>query len=172
MMRIDDMVFNKYQVIFYEDKHMNRGIDVVKLLEEGKTVQIKPQGYSMYPMFLPGRDSAILTKANLCRLRRGDVVLFRRRDTQTLVLHRIWKITKEGIFLIGDNQTHLEGPLKVDQIIGVLVAFLRKNKKISVHNPIYQLLSRGWLILLPFRNTINRAAFKLLSKCRFLKAHI
>ena len=139
---------------------MIRRMDVVKLLEEGNTVQVKPLGYSMYPMFLPGRDSAILTKVNSGQLRRGDVVLYR-RDTQTLVLHRICRITKEGVFLIGDNQTNIEGPLKTEQIIGVLVAFIRKDKKILVCNPIYMLLSRGWLILLPFRRYLKRVAINL-----------
>ena len=136
---------------------MSNGIDVVRLLEEGKTVQIKPQGYSMYPMFLPGRDSAVLSKVNQNRLRRGDVVLYR-RDTQTLVIHRIWKITKNEVFLVGDNQISIEGPIKKSQIIGSLVFFLRKNKKISVHNPIYRLLSWVWLILLPYRDIIKRFA--------------
>lgn len=133
---------------------MSNEIDVVRLLEEGKTVQIKPKGYSMYPMFLPGRDSAVLSKVNQNRLKRGDVVLYR-RDNQSLVLHRIWKITKNDVFLVGDNQSSVEGPIKKSQIIGSLVFFLRRNKKISVHNPIYQLLSMGWLILRPFRDIIK-----------------
>lgn len=133
---------------------MSNEIDVVRLLEEGKIVQIKPKGYSMYPMFLPGRDSAVLSKVNQNRLKRGDVVLYR-RDNQALVLHRIWKITKNEVFLVGDNQISVEGPIKKSQIIGSLVFFLRRNKKISVHNPIYQLLSMGWLILRPYRDIIK-----------------
>ena len=31
-----------------------------ELLAEGRTIQIKPQGYSMYPLFIPGRDSAVI----------------------------------------------------------------------------------------------------------------
>lgn len=31
-----------------------------ELLAEGRTIQIKPQGYSMYPLFVPGRDSAVI----------------------------------------------------------------------------------------------------------------
>ncbi len=147
---------------------MSYRIDVVKLLEEGKTVQIKPQGGSMYPMFLPGRDFAVIKKANPDRLKRGDVVLYR-RGTEILVLHRIWKITKEGVFLVGDNQTCIEGPLNTVQIIGVLVSFLRKDLKVSVHNPIYLLLSRGWLILLPYRNHIKRAARKTVNVYKYLK---
>ena len=31
-------------------------IDIEQLLRDGYTIQIKPQGYSMYPMFVPDRD--------------------------------------------------------------------------------------------------------------------
>ncbi len=150
---------------------MSHGIDVVKLLEEGKTVQIKPQGSSMYPMFVPGRDCAIIKKVNPGQLRIGDVVLYR-RDSGILVLHRIWNITKEGVLLVGDNQTCIEGPLKINQMIGVLVSFLWKGRKVSIYNPIYLLLSRGWLILLPYRKHIKRAAGIAVRGYRFMKDQV
>ena len=31
-------------------------IDIEKLLQEGKIVQTKLRGYSMYPLFVPGRE--------------------------------------------------------------------------------------------------------------------
>lgn len=68
-----------------------------------------------------------------------------------LVLHRIAKITPEGFFLVGDNQSELEGPLREDQIRGKLVAFVRKGKETSVTNPFYRLLSSFWLRMLPLR---------------------
>ena len=85
-----------------------------ELLAEGRTIQIKPQGYSMYPLFVPGRDSAVIAPpekrgrdsaviappekngrqgANL-RYRRGDVVLYR-GEGQKLILHRICRLKKE-----------------------------------------------------------------------------
>lgn len=71
-----------------------------ELLAEGRTIQIKPQGYSMYPLFVPGRDSAVIAPpeksgrqgANL-RYRRGDVVLYR-GEGQKLILHRICRLKK------------------------------------------------------------------------------
>lgn len=142
---------------------MKAGIDAIKLMEDGQAIQIKPIGYSMYPMFLPGRDSAVLTKADHRRLKRGDVVLYR-RDTGILVLHRIWKVTREGVFLIGDNQATIEGPLSIEQVRGILVSFQRKGKMISVHNPIYLLLSGGWLFLRPLRNIIKKCCKCIVSE--------
>lgn len=34
-------------------------IDLEQLLQEGNIIRIRPQGYSMYPLFIPGRDEAL-----------------------------------------------------------------------------------------------------------------
>ena len=136
-------------------------IDILELLEAGRTVQIKPQGYSMYPMFIPDRDSAIIVKANHDKLNRGDVVLYK-REGGILVLHRIWMIKGDGVYLIGDNQETIEGPLSKKQIKGILIAFIYDGKTISVSHPIYWLLSRAWLILRPFRRIIKIIAARLI----------
>lgn len=146
----------------------NNTVDILELLEEGRIIQIEPQGYSMYPMFVPGRDSAIIMKADRDKLKRGDVVLYRREES-ILVLHRIWKIKGEGIYLVGDNQETIEGPLRKDQIKGILIAFVCKEKTISVKNPIYWLISRGWLIVRPYRNTIRKTAARFLKCFRYNK---
>lgn len=140
---------------------MRDGADVAGLLEAGKVVQIKPQGFSMYPMFIPGRDAAVLAKADRSGLKRGDVVLYR-RDTGILVLHRIWKVTRDGVYLIGDNQSCIEGPIRKEQVLGILVSFLHDGRMISVRNPLYWLAARGWLILRPVRDIIKRTAAALL----------
>lgn len=130
-------------------------VDILKLLQEGNVIQIKPQGYSMYPMIIPGRDSAIIQQVDVKSLKRGDVVLYR-RDKSILVLHRIWKIHKTGLYMVGDNQTKIEGPLQGDQVKGVLVGFVRNGKEVSTSNLIYVVISRLWLILRPFRHMITK----------------
>lgn len=124
--------------------------NIEQLLYENHPVQFHPTGYSMYPMFVPGRDEAIVIPISKKRLKRGDVVLYR-RDESILVLHRICRITKKGIYLVGDNQTILEGPLRPDQMKGVLSAFVRNGRTISVRNPLYFISARIWLTLRPVR---------------------
>ena len=34
--------------------------DLEALLQDGNIIRIRPQGYSMYPLFLPGRDEALI----------------------------------------------------------------------------------------------------------------
>lgn len=133
-----------------------------QLLAEGKVVQINPQGYSMYPLFVPGRDSAVIAPIDR-KLKRGDVVLFR-RDGDLLVLHRLARHKSDGYYMVGDNQKELEGPLREDQMKGILVRVIRKGKSFSVKNPVYVLLSRIWLFLRPVRLCITKplAAIKRL----------
>ena len=149
---------------------MNRKADVEKLLAEGKTIQIKPQGYSMYPMFIPERDQAVIAPVSVDKLKRGDVVLYR-RISGTLVLHRILKRRPEGFYMVGDNQDEVEGPLSETQIIGRLIRFIRKGKTYSVTNPVYRAAAGIWLFLRPVRMPIMRVcAFFKKMVCRKRKA--
>ena len=119
--------------------------DLEALLQDGNIIRIRPQGYSMYPLFIPGRDEALIESVSADTVRKNDVVLYR-RDQSILVLHRICKITAEGFFMVGDNQSEIEGPLRADQIKGRLIAFVRNGKEISVKNPLYRFLSALWLL--------------------------
>lgn len=130
-------------------------IDIEKLLREGHTIRVHPQGYSMYPMFVPGRDEAVIAPAAVSELRRSAVLLYR-RPGGILVLHRLVKRTPEGLYFTGDNQSAVEGPLAEEQVIGILEGFIRKGRYVSVKNPLYRLLSGLWLLLLPVRDPIKR----------------
>ncbi|MCI8719327.1 MAG: hypothetical protein HFH64_14540 [Lachnospiraceae bacterium] len=135
----------------------NDKTDIEELLEQGNTIQIHTQGYSMYPMFISGRDEAVIKQVVSADLKRGDVVLYRRKSG-ILVLHRIWKHKSDGFYMVGDNQTEIEGPLEDSQIKGVLLAFIRNGKYIETTQPFYRILSRFWLFLRPFRNPIMKTA--------------
>ena len=113
--------------------------DIEQLLEAGEVIQIYPEGYSMYPMFVPGRDAAVIKKADVKKIRRADVVLYRRKGS-ILVLHRVVKRKGSQFYMAGDNQ-----------IRGILTAFVRNGRRISVKNPVYVIWSGLWLMFLPVR---------------------
>ena len=145
--------------------------DIEKLLKEGNNIQFKPQGYSMYPVLVPGRDEVIVTPIEESQeLKRGQVVLYRRYkyngEKDILVLHRIWRVNEQGIYLVGDNQKEVEGPLKKSQILGVAITIIRNGKKINTDNLLYSFMTRIWLLLRPIRPVISKTAayFKKLSK--------
>ncbi len=131
--------------------------DIEALLAAGKAIQFKPQGYSMYPLFIPGRDEAVVAPVEASALRRGDVALYR-RDGSILVLHRVWKKREDGFYMVGDNQTEIEGPLRPDQMKGILTGIYRNGRYISTGNLLYRILLGVWLFLRPFRPAISRAA--------------
>lgn len=128
------------------------------LLQEGKSVQISPQGYSMYPFLNPTKDQVVIVPATAESYRRGDVVLYRRKGTpkeSILVLHRIWKKKPDGYYMVGDNQTEIEGPILREQIVGYMAEIVKNGQKISVENPFYLAKSRVWLRLRPMRPLLS-----------------
>ena len=74
-------------------------IDIEKLLQEGKIVQTKLRGYSMYPLFVPGREDVRIESCRQDSLHRGDVVLYRRTGGR-LVLHRIHHIKNGKYYMV------------------------------------------------------------------------
>lgn len=129
-------------------------MDIETLLKSGQTIQLFPQGYSMYPLLVQGRDEVILSPLPDRPLRRGDVALYR-RDTGILVLHRICRCKEDGYYMVGDNQVQVEGPLRKEQVIGIMSGFVRKGKLFSSDNLWYRILSRVWLIMRPVRRCIT-----------------
>jgi hypothetical protein len=157
-------VYNKD--ISEEDYMEKERQDIEQLLQEGNSIQIKPQGYSMYPVLVPGRDEAVIEPLKDRKLKRGDVALYRRieeHSTGILVLHRVWKVSSEGIYMVGDNQKEVEGPLASEQFLGIMVGMYRKGKYISCSNLCYRFLTGTWLCLRPFRMGIARTAAKIKS---------
>lgn len=133
---------------------MGEFMDIETLLKSGQTIQLFPQGYSMYPLLVPGRDEVILSPLPDRPLRRGDVALYR-RDEGILVLHRICRCKKDGYYMVGDNQVQMEGPLREDQMIGIMTGFVRKGKLFSTEDLWYRICSRIWLVMRPVRRCIT-----------------
>ena len=121
-------------------------------LENGQELRLAPWGSSMYPFLVSKRDQVILQKPTK-ELQKGDICLYR-RDDGLHVLHRIVRIDLSGIYMIGDAQTTIEGPLRQNQMIAVVSTIIRKDKMISVQNRRYQLLWKIWLAIIPFRPII------------------
>ena len=135
------------------------------LLLAGNTIQIVPSGYSMYPLVNPNHgDAVILKPIGDRRPKKGEVVLFRRRSTANpgegdlLVLHRIVRVTSEGYYLVGDNQSQPEGPVERSQMCGVMTAVVKRGRRFSVTDLRYRLLCGMWRFFLPIRPTLFRFA--------------
>ncbi len=127
---------------------------LLNMLEEGQTIKISPIGCSMCPFFYGGRDDVFLRRPEF-PLKRGEIALFRRKSGK-YIIHRIHHVkrTPEGrvYYMLGDNQTWLEGPIPENAIQAVTVRIMRKGKLIDCRtNHFYRFLSLVWLYMRPIR---------------------
>lgn len=117
-------------------------------LAAGKRVRFSPKGTSMLPMLRQGIDTVIISPVPE-KLKKYDLPLYRRSSGQ-FVLHRIVEVG-ERYTCVGDNQFDLEKGLRHEQMIGVVTAFTRGARRISVTNPGYRLYCRFWHYSRPLR---------------------
>ena len=67
------------------------------------------------------------------------------------VLHRVWRVTKSGWYLLGDSQTDPEGPVHGEQICCLVIAVRRKGKWYGRNSALWRFFKTVWLILTPVR---------------------
>ena len=127
---------------------------IKKAINENSTIRIYPRGKSMMPMIKEGVDSVVLSKAD--DLKKYDIVFFK-SDDSFYSLHRITKITKDKIYVCGDNQSKKE---KIDreQIIAKVESWYKGEEKISNDDKKYRKYIRKIMIIRPFRR-VKRKVF-------------
>ena len=123
-------------------------------LAAGKNVTFSPRGVSMLPMLRQGVDRVTLSPVS-GRLKKYDLPLYR-MDTGKFILHRIVAVG-DTYTCRGDNTYRDELGLRHDQMIGVVSAFTRGDRMISVENWGYKLYCRVWVTAYPLRNFVRRA---------------
>lgn len=120
------------------------------ILDSRKSVRITITGMSMYPFLRECLDSVELSFASFQTINKGEIVLVLRNNGQ-YALHRVIKKEEECFYMIGDAQQWIEGPLYSNQLIAVVTAVWRKNKRIEYTNVWWRILSLIWLKIIPFR---------------------
>lgn len=106
---------------------------VSALIAEGREVTVPVRGGSMNPFLVDNRDCVLLVPAPE-RLRRGDIVLFRRSSGQ-YVLHRIVAVRRSRpgghepvYFMRGDAQEMTEGPVARAQVRALAARVMRQGR--------------------------------------------
>ena len=134
--------------------------DVAKLLAQGKSVELAPSGTSMWPTLIPGRDRVQIMPLQGAP-RTGDIVLYRRPMDSPLgqggclVLHRLVRHDAQGLWLRGDNQFVLEGPLPPDSVLGIMTARVREGKILSCDALAWRAWGIAWGAALPLRKLVR-----------------
>lgn len=125
-----------------------------QLLREGaESLPLVISGNSMSPFLIHGRDMVYLSALNRPP-RRGDALLYQRRNG-SYVFHRVYRVTDEGLTMVGDAQTFLEREIREDQIIAVMTAATRKGKNILPGSFWWIFFEKIWIRMLPLRRSVH-----------------
>lgn len=125
-----------------------------EVAEEGKIVSMLVVGSSMTPFLCHKRDYIYFTRPER-DLRRGDMVFYQ-RDTGQYVMHRIYKIDKNGYYLTGDAQMEIEGPLRRDQIFALIIRVRRKGKILKPGDFWWEFFEHVWIRAVPVRGAVMK----------------
>lgn len=123
-----------------------------ELVEDGNEVSMLIAGNSMSPFLIHQRDTICFKKPDR-ELRAGDMVFYQRFGGQ-YVMHRIWKVRKDGYYIVGDAQTEIEGPVRRQQIFAVITKVQRKGRWIEPGDFWWEFFARIWIRMIPFRPVI------------------
>lgn len=101
--------------------------DIVQLLQDGKKVELRVTGDSMFPFLQHGRHVVQLMSVVFSQIKCGDIVLIR-RNTGKYILHRVVMIKKKSFYIAGDAEIAAEGPIFPEQLVAIL-CLVRKGEK-------------------------------------------
>lgn len=124
-------------------------------IAQGRSVQIRLKGVSMYPLLREGKDEVILAACPAEELRPMDVVLFRYHGVH--VLHRIIRRDGEMLTMQGDGSFSARETCAVEDVIGRVTNVIRPSDKvIPTDSWKWRLPSRIWCSSGIFRKPILR----------------
>lgn len=111
------------------------------------------RGVSMRPMLRQGKDSVELSPLPQ-HLQKYDLPVYRYPNGK-YVMHRVIEVRDNCYVCLGDNTYRYEY-VDPQWMIGVVSAFKRGDREISVTNPLYRLYSRVWVALYPIRKPLRK----------------
>lgn len=117
---------------------------IQELLEKGQPISITVTGSSMQPFLRNGKDRVLIAPADLKKINRGDILLYKRENGQ-FVLHRVHSLQEKSFTMIGDAQWILEKGVAHDQVLGKAILALRKGKKVSCEHGYHHLKMKVYL---------------------------
>ena len=123
---------------------MKQTVNIEQCLKDIGFAVVPISGTSMWPLLKERNSQVQLVSGRTKQLKKGDIVLYRRKDG-TLVLHRIIKIVKKNTYLVcGDHQWKLEEQIGKDQILAVAQGFFIKGRYIDEKTWWYRLYKKIW----------------------------
>ena len=124
--------------------------EVARLISEGHTVTLTVRGNSMNPFLVDRRDRIILGPFTDDDLQPGVAVLA--RDTNGhIIFHRIIHRNDQELTLLGDGNIRITEQTNIANVMGVMIAAIRKEKEYPCNDRVWQRYSFWWMKLTPVR---------------------
>lgn len=135
------------------------------LIEEvfalGGRFRLFPRGTSMLPLIRPNVDSVLIEPPH--QFARGDILLYRRKNGQ-FVLHRLIRITDDGLTMCGDNQYYLEKGIPTEAVLARVCGIYFEEEYLPIDAPRLRFYAKRRAFSRPFRHLkaglANRLPFK------------
>ena len=126
-----------------------------KLAREGAAppVTICLEGDSMRPLIRRGRDPVTIIPINR-PLQKGDVVLFRLGERY--IVHRVWQMKDGMVRTFGDNCWNPEPWFPEEQVLGLVVRFVRAGRTFRLDTPAARAWGQVWMAIHPVRLCYKR----------------
>lgn len=127
---------------------------VQERLAAGQTIRYLPfRGCSMLPMLRQGKDTVELSPLP-DKLKKYDLPVYR-YPSGKYVMHRVVGVEEDRYICLGDNTYEYEY-IRHDQMIALVSAFKRGDKRIEVTSRAYHIYSRFWVAVFPVRKFLRR----------------
>lgn len=106
-------------------------------------------GTSMLPLLRQQKDLFTIEKKQ-GRCKKYDVVLYK-RPPKSYVLHRVVEVREQDYVLLGDNCMNKEYGILDEDILGVMISFVRNGREYPVSHKGYRMYAVVWYFLYPLR---------------------
>lgn len=125
---------------------MQRVLDnIEELIPIGESFVLYVTGYSMLPLLGYGRDHIIVRRTDNEEPILGRIAMFRTPDRH-IIVHRVVRIEGDVVILQGDGNPYAQERCKRSEIVGVVDAVVRQNKRVvSCTTPQWRRRERIWL---------------------------
>lgn len=117
--------------------------EINRLLREGREVVFTPEGASMRPFIVGGRDSVTLRRTEQIEV--GNILLCETAP-QHYVLHRLIAIDGDRLTLMGDGNLRITEQCSRSDVLGMVMAVNHPDGRISRPTK-----ARLWRWLMPIR---------------------
>lgn len=125
-----------------------------EVLASGGEFRLYPHGTSMLPLIRQGIDSVALRRLDRPP-QKYDILFYQRKDG-SYILHRVKKVTSNGLIMWGDNHIMLEYGITEENIIGYAARIFRGEHELDCQSVRYRMFLWLWQfkairrIILPF----------------------